>query len=181
MLSSRQADVNSDSERHWLLGNVLGVGLERLILDPNDTRVSTIDVGGVTVTREQLARMLHGHPVITRDTKREWSDVATTLMGVALRGQMRHLRQLARRYGLRTTEPTLTEIEANAHGTAERAVAKRLGVTPTEVAAAGLALWNQRLLDEREQRRSRSTPPRPRAEVTADLVDELTRRIKTAE
>jgi transcriptional regulator with XRE-family HTH domain len=163
-----------------LLGNILGVGLDQLVIDPNDTGTSTIDVAGVSVTTEQLARMLQGQPVLTRDVNREWKDVATTMMGVALRGQRRRLRELANRYGLKTSVSVLTEIEANAHGTAERTLAKRLGVTPAEVAAASLALWGHRLLDEREAHRSNAPRPTTRTDITSKLVEELRHRIETA-
>lgn len=161
-----------------LLGNVLGVALDQLILGPTPDMSERVTVGNVALPIEGLQRMLNGQPVITRNVQREWTDASKTMLDLLARGQRRKIRQLARRYQLSTTDDTLTSIEANAHGTAERTLAKRLGVPATEIAAASLAMWGQRLIDEREARRSTITPRPPRTAISAELIADLEQAIK---
>lgn len=161
-----------------LLGNILGVGLERLVVGVNSSEVEDISVAGSTVPIHQLRRMLAGEPVLTfadHNVKgvAGWAASVDSFLIALLKGHQRRLREAAHRYGLAEDGATLDRIDATAHGHAEQEIARRVGASSIEVAAASLALWGHRVLDEREHRRTEECATRPRQQITTELIEEL--------
>ena len=133
-----------------ILGNLLGTGLHELVLGSGEP---TLSVGGVVVTTEQLERMIEGSPVLTGGETSAHAHVE--VMTTAFR---RRVARLCDSLGIGRIEDVVEKVEAAAHGGAEQAAGRELGVSPEEVAAAALALWGRSLTAERRSRRRSASP-----------------------
>jgi hypothetical protein len=95
--------------------------------------------------------MIEGTPVLAVDAKSAHAHVE--VLTTAFR---RRVARLCDSFGIGRVENVVEQVEAAAHGGAEQKAARELGVSPEEVAAAAIALWDRSLSAERRSRR-RST------------------------
>lgn len=161
-----------------LLGNILGIGLERLVLGPDPVDAESVSVAGTTIPVHQLRRMLAGEPTLTLDKQgvegvAGWHSSLDTFLTALTNGHRRRLRQAVLRYGLADDDETLERVDATAHGYAEHALARHFKVTAIDIAAASLALWGHRVLDERALRHRDQSKPASKQHITDQLKREL--------